>query len=138
MAGYAIEFPKFDSAKSYKASYKLANLPYARREHALVLLRYNESGLLFSAAQRMNHDSTATFRFTIGDQKGRILHSATIKASDAILTQTQSIFGVYKLGDSYFRFQRDASYVLNVSYTPGTVPPPAKELYFAIDNCGFY
>jgi hypothetical protein len=139
MPGYAIEFPKFNSTRSYQASYRLSNMPPAGRERALILLRFNQPGLLFSTAQRKQKSVTATFRFSLLDAKGDLLHSAELQLCSAIWTGNQRVpYGIYELGKSHFHFERNASYILHVSYTPGAVPPPAKELYFAIDNCGFY
>jgi hypothetical protein len=44
----------------------------------------------------------------------------------------------YDLDGTPIIYDGNNNYVLNVSYTPGTVPPPASELYFAIDGCAFY
>lgn len=135
--GFAIDFPTFDSSRPYAASYRLSHVPQTGRG-SVIYLRFERSGLLPSAAQRKTKSATSTFRFTICDAKGSVLDSADFHVSNAILTQTGSIFGIYELGKSEFRFEYNNSYVLKVSYVPGSVPPPAKQLYFAIDNCAFY
>jgi hypothetical protein len=135
--GYAIDFPTFSSAKPYQATYRLSNLP-SGRELALVLLRFSEPGLRYGVAQKEKNSVTSTFGFTLLSAKGHTLHSAAFQLSSAVWTEHQGVFGIYELGKSQFHFEPHAAYVLNVFYRPGADPPPAKRLYFAIDNCGFY
>ena len=82
---------------------------------------------------------TATFRFTVRDTRHTTLHSAEVKVSSAGWSeQNRGLFSVYAGDQSYFQFQPNTTYTLEVAYTPGAVPAPAKELYFAMDNCAFY
>ena len=136
--GYAIEFPKFDSDRPYEASYRLSHLPPTGREPPGIYLRFYQPRLRFGMAQRKKDAVTATFRLALCDAKGNTLHSAEVHLSRTGWSEQKGLFSIYALGKSYVHFERNASYVLNVSYTPGTVPPPASELYFAIDACAFY
>jgi hypothetical protein len=136
--GYKIDFPRFDASLPYAASYHLAHVPPTGREPAVIYLRFDAPDLSYLGAEKKKKSVTATFRFTLYDAKGKILHSAEFLVSDSTWTSNRSMFGVYELEKSFLHFERNASYALNVSYTPGSVPPPAKQLYFAIDNCAFY
>jgi hypothetical protein len=130
--GYRIEFPKFNSARPYEASYRLSHVPPTARWPAVIYLRFFQQD--FITAREKKNSVTASFRIALCDTKGHILHSAEFQLSNATWTESQRLFGVYDLGKSYLHFERAASYVLNVSYTPGAVPPPAEQLYFSVEN----
>lgn len=131
--GYSIEFPKFSSASPYQNTYRINRVPQRGGEPAWLYLRFfwqNTGGV-----DEKKKSVTASFRITLSDTKGRILHSADFHLSNADWMQEQGRrFWVYDLEKSRLQFERDASYILNVSYTPGSVPPPAEELYFFIQN----
>jgi hypothetical protein len=132
--GYRIEFPKFNSAKPYEASYRLSHVPQAGHDHAVIYLRFNQPDL--DMADSRKKSVTASFRVTLYDKKGSVLHSAELHMSNSIWSQNQSLFGIYDRKKSYFHFKRYASYVMKVSYLPGDVPAPADELYFSIEEGG--
>ena len=134
--GYGIDFPKFDASRPYAASYRLSNVPQTVRERTGISLRFHQANYLM--AQHKKNSVTATFRFTLIDARNRTLHSVAVRVSSAGWSENQRLFSVYAGEKSYFHFQPNTAYVLKVSYMPGAVPPPAKELYFAIDNCSFY
>jgi hypothetical protein len=135
-SGYEIDFPKFDASRPFVASYRLSHVPQTARERAGISLRFYQPDYLM--AETKKGSITATFRFTLSDAHNRTLHSAEVKLSSAGWSESQRLFSVYAGERSYFHFEPNTAYVLRVSYTPGAVPPPAKELYFAIDSCAFY
>ena len=134
--GYGIDFASFDSSRPYSASYRLSHVPQTRRGHAVILLHFFQSD--YRLAQKKKSSVTASFRFTLRDARGNIVHSAELRASGAVWSESQRLFGIYELDRSYLHFEGNANYILDVSYTPGAVPLPAKQLYFAIDNCAYY
>jgi hypothetical protein len=136
VAGYAIEFPKFSAAKPYQTSYRLSNVPQTSRAKAGICLRFNQPN--FIMARKRKRSVTASFHLTLYDARNNVLHSAEVQVSRSGWSERKRLFSVYAAAKSYVHFERNAKYILNVSYTPGAIPPPAKELYFAIDNCGFY
>jgi hypothetical protein len=134
--GYGIDFPKFDASRPYTASYRISNVPQTARERSGFSLRFLQPD--YRMAKSREGSVTATFSFTLCDQRNTTLHSAQVSVSRAGWSQSQGLFSVYAGKKSYVHFERGARYVLKVSYTPGTRPPPAKELFFAIDNCSTY
>jgi hypothetical protein len=136
--GYVIEFPKFDASRPCAASYRVSHVPRLQRidgpSNAGFYLRF-KSNLGFAATRELKKKSTAVLRLTIVDSRGEVIQSSKSAVSDSGWTQTQN---VYSVSDGEFHFDADASYILKVVYTPGPVAPPAKELYFAIDNCAWY
>jgi len=139
MAGYRIQFPKFDASRAYAASYRLSHVPQLHRidgrDDPSVYLRFRSS-LGFAATQEFRKSSTAIFRLTLVDSRGRAIYSTKSAMSDS--RWGQQMGNLYDSFGCEFHFERDATYVLKVAYTPGHVPPPAKELYFALENCGYY
>src|SRR5438876_9478461 len=131
--GYAIEFPKFGAAKPYQASYRLSNVPQTSRAQAGICLRFNQPD--FIMARKRKSSVTASFHLTLYDARNNVLHSAEVQLSRSGWSETNRLFSVYAAAKSYVQFERNAKYILNVSYTPGAIPPPANQLYFAIDNC---
>jgi hypothetical protein len=139
MAGYRIQFPKFDASRAYAASYRLSHVPQMHRidgrDNPSVYLRFRSS-LGFAATQEFRKTSTAIFRLTLVDSRGKVIYSTKSTVSDS--RWGQQARNLYDSFGCEFHFERDATYVLKVAYTPGTVPPPAKELYFVLENCGYY
>jgi hypothetical protein len=132
--GYRIEFPKFSSVRPYEASYRLSHVPHAGRDYATIYLRFNQPD--FVMARKKKDSVTAAFRLALCDAKGNSVHSAELHLSNSYWSEAQGLFGVFDLKKSDLRFERNASYVLKVSYVPGDVPPPAEELYFSIEEGG--
>ena len=133
--GYRIEFPKFSSDRSYEASYRLSHVPHTpTHDHAIIYLRFNQPDA--AMVQRAKNSVTAAFQLTLYDAKGHIVHSAEVHVSTSYWGGGVGVFGIFDLRKSALRFERNASYVLKVSYVPGDVPPPSEELYFSIEEGG--
>jgi len=129
--GYRIEFPSFSAARPFEASYHLSHLPQLQRDPLLLLRFYQQD---FAAARKKKSSVTASFHVTLSDAQGNIQHSADIALSRAWWGESQRLFGIYDLEKSKLHFDRKASYTLHVSYNPGRVPPPTKQLYFSLEN----
>jgi hypothetical protein len=138
MAGYIIEFPKFEASRPYAASYRLSHVPQLQRvdgrSNPGIYLRF-KSNLGFAATRELKKKSGAVLRLTIVDSHGEVVRSMKSAVSVAGWTQRQN---VYSISGGEFRFDAGASYVLKIHYIPGPVPLPAKELYVVIDDCAFY
>jgi hypothetical protein len=132
--GYRIEFPAFDATRAFEASYRLSHVPQLDSRDPLIYLRFYQRD--FITARKKKNSVTASFHVALSDAQGHILHSAEISLSTSWWTGNQRLFGVYDLEKSKLHFDRGASYVLHVAYKPGRVPPPAKQLYFSIENGG--
>lgn len=130
--GYRIEFPKFDSARPYQATYKLNRVPQRGGEPAMLYMCFIQPN--YGMALQRQNSVTASFRITLSDQNGRILHSADFQLANTFWGAEQDIFHVFDLEKSKLQLERNASYLLNVFYTPGEIPPPAEELFFFIQN----
>ena len=137
-SGYAIEFPKFDASRSYAASYRVSHVPQlhridGRNDPILYLRFYSSVG--YTKTKQIKKGVTARFRVILVNSHGQVMHSVEVPFSTSGWSSAQNLYGV---SIEAFHFDPDASYVFNVSYTPGAVPPPAKQVYFAIDNCAYY
>jgi len=135
MPGYQITFPKFGASQPYSASYRLSRVPQRKYGEPVIYLRFYWSRG-FASIDQVKKQVTAKFRFTLLDEEGRLIQSADLPVSTSIWTGGGELWGVYQLHESILHFQRRVSYVLNVSYVPGAVPPPTKELYFSVENGG--
>jgi hypothetical protein len=134
-AGYRIDFPEFDASRSFSASYRMAHVPKVFGRDPLIYLKFRcESGSSDEIKKRV----TASFRITLLDSTRTVIRSIELPMSTSIWWEAQNLCGAYDLEKSPFRFQSSASYILEVSYDPGPVPPPTKRLYFSVDNCAFY
>jgi hypothetical protein len=133
--GYRIDFPSFAASEPHTASYRLSNVPQVYRvdgrSDPTIYLRFYSDIPYSKVKERLS----GKFQLTLLDGRGQVATSIVAPLSTAGLTATQRLYGVSK---GTFHFDPNASYVLRVSYTPGAVPPPAKQFYFAIDNCAFY
>jgi hypothetical protein len=132
--GYWIDFPKFRSDRPYEASYRLSNVPQLPGFPAFIYLRFNQPNRV--AAEKKKDLVTAVFRITLSDETGRIVHSAELPCSSSIWTGGGPDFGVADLKKSELHFEAGASYILRVSYDPGSVPLPANDLHFSIEHGG--
>jgi hypothetical protein len=129
--GYRIEFPSFSAAKPFEASYRLSQVPQLQRDPFLLLRFYQRD---FVAARKKKSSVTPSFHVTLSDALGHTQHSADIALSRASWGESQGLFGIYDLEKSKLHFDRKAIYTLHVSYKPGRVPPPTKQLYFSLEN----
>jgi len=134
-AGYRIDFPEFDASRPFSASYRMMHVPKVFARDPLIYLKFRcESG----GSDEIKERITASFRITLLDSAGSVIRSVEFPMSRTIWEESQNLCGAYDLEKSPFRFLPSASYLLKVSYDPGAVPPPAKRLYFSVDNCAFY
>ena len=134
--GYSITFPSFPADQPFSAVYKLAGVPSVSRDPYVYLSFHSDAPP--SASDTVKPQVTAVMHLTLEDSSGRQLRSLELPLAKAIWRHSQDVFGVYDLEKSSFHFEPSASYVLRVSYTPGSTPPPAKEVYFEIDGCAYY
>jgi hypothetical protein len=134
--GYAITFPSFPIDRQYSASYKLSHVPSVGRD-PYVYLSFHSDALPFASDTARPH-VTSVIRLVLEDSSGRQLRSLELPLSKSIWRWSQHVFGAYDLHESKFHLDPSASYILHVSYTPGSVPPPAKQAYFEIDDCAYY
>jgi len=135
MPGYQITFPKFGASQPYSASYRLCRVPQRKYSEPIIYLRFHWSRG-FADIDEIKKQVTARFRFTLLDGEGGLVQSADLPVSGSIWTGGGDFLGIYQLDQSRLHFRKDASYVLNVSYAPGPVPPPTKELYFSVEDGG--
>ena len=82
--------------------------------------------------------TTASFGITLLDSAGAVIRSIELPMSKSICWESGGVCAAYDLEKSPFHFRSSTSYVLKVSYDPGSVGPPTKTLYFSVDNCAFY
>ena len=134
--GYAIEFPRFRADRAYAAVYKLSYVPNANRAPQVYLHFHSDISSL--KTDSFKERVTAALRVVLADATGREIQRLDLPLSMAIWSQSGDLFGIYDLDRSDFHFDPASSYTLRVSYTPGPVPPPTKELYFEIDCCAYY
>ena len=134
--GYSITFPSVRADQPYSATYRLAHVPGVGRDPYILLSFRSDAPPSASDTARPN--VTAVIRVTLEDSSGREVRSLELPLAKAIWRWSQDVFGAYDLDKSVFHFDPSASYVLRVSYTPGSTPPPAKEVYFEIDGCAYY
>jgi hypothetical protein len=130
--GYKIEFSKFQSNQNYTASYKVFRVPQVPGYPASIYLRFNQPEWV--QAYKMKQSVTAVFQFSLYDTEGHLLHSAELPCSTSVWTDGGGEFGIYDIHASKVYFKPGTRYILNVSYTPGTAPPPAEYLYFSIER----
>jgi hypothetical protein len=137
-SGYAIQFPTFDASRPFAASYRVSHVPQLHRidgrNDPTVYLRFY-SNIGYTKSLQIQKGVTARFQVILMNSRGQVMHSVEVPLSTSGWSSTQNLYAVSK---GAFHFDPDASYLLNVSYEPGAVPPPAKELYFEIDNCAYY
>jgi hypothetical protein len=134
MPGYEITFPKFDAFQPYSASYRFSRVPQRKYSEPVIYLRFHWSRG-FAHIDEIKKQVTARFRFTLLDGEGGLVQSADLPVSASIWTGGTEFWAIYQ-DESRLHFRKDASYVLNVSYAPGPVPPPTKELYFSVEDGG--
>ena len=133
--GYTIAFPRFSASQPYSASYRFSRVPQRLQSDPIIYLRFDWSRG-FADSDEIKKKVTAKFHFTLLNNEGRSIQSADLPLSSSIWTGGSDFWGVYQLDESKLHFRLGASYVINVSYVPGTVPPPTKELYFSIEDGG--
>jgi hypothetical protein len=134
--GYSITFPRFPIDQPYSASYRLAGVPSVGRD-PVVYLSF-PSNAPPSASDTARSRVTSTIRVTLQNSSGKEIRSLDLPLATAIWRWSQEVFGAYDLEKNVFHFDPSAAYTLHVTYTPGAVPPPAKEAYFEIDGCASY
>jgi hypothetical protein len=134
-AGYRIDFPEFDASRPFNASYQMAHVPKVFGRDPVMYLKFRCEG---GGSDEVKTRVTASFRVTLFDSAGRILHSIELPMSASRWAESQHLCGAYDVDKSPLRLQFGTSYVLKVSYDPGPIPPPTKLLYFSVDNCAFY
>jgi hypothetical protein len=130
--GYRIEFPNFSADRAYEASYTLSNVPQVPGFPAAIYLRFRQPNV--ATARERKGAVTASFRITLSDPSGRILHSAELRCSTSAWTGGRPDFGVADLDKSKLHLKPGMSYLLKVSYDPGEVPLPADTLHFSIEH----
>jgi hypothetical protein len=137
-SGYRIVFEQFDSSKSYDKTYRLIRVPQRGSERAVVYLRFLDYGRFLSLYQA--RPSNANFSISISDCSGNLLHTGNIPLATSAwsggLNKEGGTVGVYELKESEFLFRRNRCYYLNISYSPGSRPPPAREVFVTIENGG--
>lgn len=136
-AGYRIDFPEFDASRPYSASYRLSKLPQVFRRDPVIYLKFHLNPD-FGIPEETKKRITASFRITLFDSQSHVIRSAELTLADTIWWGGEHPLGAYDLPKSVFHFNWNTPYILQVSYEPGLVPPPATQLYFSIDNCAFY
>jgi|SRR5581483_7250434 len=134
-SGYCIDFPDFDAKRPFAASYRLAHVPRVLGRDPLIYLKFRCD---FGSSDEIKRRVTASFRVTQLDSSGAVIRASTFPMAAAIWSDSQYLCGAYDMDKSPLRFSTSGSYILKVSYDPGTVPPPTKRLYFSLDNCAFY
>ena len=134
--GYSIEFSRHPSDKPFSATYKLSHVPDVGHD-PLVYLRV-PSDLGFMAMDAAKQRVTASFHVVAVDGSGTVTRSLDLPLSTAIWTDQGGAYGAYRVRESHFHFAPTRDYTLRVSYEPGPIPPPAKEVYVQIDGCAWY
>jgi hypothetical protein len=135
--GYRIDFPPFDATRTYDASYRVSHLPPPGKEWPEFELGFSERGP--RDVQKRMKSVTAISRLTLRDTNGNILWSEAVRFSALrVGFGATGLSYVNAFQNNPVRFKRDVSYTLTMSYSPGAVPPPTKQLHLAINNCSFY
>ena len=93
----------------------------------------------FGSSEEIIKHTTASFHLAVLDSSGKAIRSVALPLSATNWTGAEApCLRAYNVGSSQFHFQPNASYVLKVSYDPNSIQPPAKRLYFSIDDCALY
>jgi hypothetical protein len=135
-AGYMIDFPAFSASRPFTASYRMAHVPKVFGSDPYLRLCFHwqrEDDLTRSRS------ITANVRFTLLDGRGKQVRSLELPISSSMWGETgPDLVEVWDFNKGPIHFAAGEHYVLNVSYTPGSVPPPTKEAWLEIDNCATY
>jgi len=134
-AGYCIDFPEFDAFRPFSASYRMVRIPKVFGRDPSIYLKFRCAP---GSMDAIKNSTTASFGITLVDSTGGVIRSVEVPMSTSICWETGGVCAAYDLEKSPFHFRSNTSYVLKVSYDPGSVPPPTKTLYFSVDNCAFY
>src|SRR5262249_28659225 len=81
---------------------------------------------------------TASLTTTLLDASGKERGSLVMPLATATWGESQGLVGAYDFDRGRFRFEPCQSYVLKVSYSPGSVPPATKEAYVQLHACAYY
>jgi len=142
--GYAIDFPPFDPGQPYTAVYRISHVPQVSRA-ARFCMNFH---LKINPTDEEETRLTPVIRVRITDRHGRVqsvdlsptVVSPTVPLSPSVGgwgSSSPDLFGIYG-PDANLHFTRGETYSISVAYRPGSVPIPAKQAYFGIEDCAFY
>jgi hypothetical protein len=133
--GYEIDFPKFDPAQPYQATFRLSHVPQAldlfTARTPYLFLRHEPQ--IDIPSNEIKARTTASFEFVLTDSEGHVT-----RARLPVATSIWGSQGVYDLDKSRLLFNSHLNYTLQVSYVPGERPPTTKQFHFILDNCAYY
>jgi len=135
-AGYQVDFAPFDASHSFIASYRVSALPQVLGRDPMIYLKF-DLDRFFENPDAIKSGTTGFFQIDLLNSSGQVVQTASLHTATTIWWGGGKSWGMYDLDKSRFHFDRNENYVLRVSYNPGGVPPPAKQLYFNIDNCAY-
>lgn len=130
--GYSIDFARFDASKPFTATYTFSNVPQIYN-HPYFYMRHGSYPKDEIPPDDVRARLTGKYEFTLRDQSGNVTH-VEVPIAKAIWGSR----GIYDLDKSELKLKKNTNYELQVSYSPGEVPPPLNEFYFVIDNCAYY
>ena len=140
-SGYKITFPVFSAASSQKLTYRLSRLPqnfgvWVPKDPWLRLCFWWKRPSVDS--DWIRDTTTASIKMKLVTEKGLLVREADISLSTMLWGETQDFHELWEFDKSRLHFDRNRQYVLEITYRPGAVPPPAPQLFFVIDNCPTY
>lgn len=136
--GYAIDFPKFEASRPYSASYRLVRLPRVhdplgpRKAHIYLSLWWKNGSVNF------DQSLSGSVRVDLVKSSGQLVHSFELPLASVMRGNSQGRDLFSDIKSTELHFEKNVDYYLRVSYSPGSVPPPAKELFFTIRDCAEY
>jgi hypothetical protein len=118
IAGYTIDFPRFDLAKEFHDSYRLADLPILENQPMIYLAVTDPDKRWRDAAARRK--LTARVQFEVRDEQGKLVYEVDQSLGKMIWADPEGgkgSYGVYML-EPRFIPRGGARYLLRVHYTP--------------------
>ena len=139
--GYMITLPEFDAGHSYRITYRLSNVPpnsemFYKRDPYIYLCFLWKRGSVDS--DWVKNTTTASIKATLSKQTGQIVRSFELPLSSMLWGETQDVHELWDYEKTKLYFEARTSYLLNIEYRPGSVPPPTTRLFFAIKDCASY
>lgn len=140
-SGYQITFPAFSAASPQTLTYRLSHVPqnfgvWVPKDPRLLLCFWWKRASVDS--DWIRDTSTASLRITLVTEQGALVREVDIPLSKMLWGETQDFHELWEFDKTRLHFDGNTPYILKIQYTPGTVPPPVRQLFFVIDNCPTY
>lgn len=136
--GYMITFPEFDSGHARRLIYRLSNVPQIsqtfspRSPYLYLCFQWKQSSI---DSDWVKDTTTASIKLTVLKTAGGIAQSSEIRLSSMLWGETRNLHELWHYEKTKLHFDASTSYLLQIEYTPGTVPPPSPRLYLVVKDC---